>query len=109
MKNKLVKYFALSFTILASMTLFNSCFNQKNSNNNNSDFSEGTSNMPNISYTDISYNTPESDVVYEDTGNYLFKNNKSDYSIVIPEQAMEKELLAKDELVDFFKRSTGHL
>ena len=46
--------------------------------------------------------------VLEQTGEYIFKDNSSDYVIVIPENAEEKEILAKDELINYFKKATGY-
>ena len=37
----------------------------------------------------------------------LFADGKSDYTIVLPESAAVKEIMAGDELITFFKRSTG--
>ncbi len=41
------------------------------------------------------------------TGKKILQNGQSEYKIVIPENAARKEILAKDELVLFFKKATG--
>lgn len=42
------------------------------------------------------------------TGDFIFMNDESEYLIVIPENAQEKEILAKDELIDYFAKATGY-
>lgn len=43
----------------------------------------------------------------EETGRYILKDGITEYKIVISEQAGEKVMLAKNELVEFFKKATG--
>lgn len=42
-----------------------------------------------------------------ETGEYIYKDGVSDYVIVIPEDSLEKERLARDELIYYFKKATG--
>ena len=55
-------------------------------------------------------NPPGGEIIPEipQTGNFIYNNNESEYVIVVPENAQEKELLARDELIDYFSRATGY-
>ena len=98
-------------TIIVSMSMSSCKVNNtsESSNINNSNVSESTTPSEDVSIdNNISFDSPELDVEYKETGTYIFKDGVCDYSIVIPEHAGQKEIQAKDELVDFFKKSTGH-
>ena len=97
-------------TIIVSLSMSSCKVNNPSESNNieKPSISDSTGNSESVSDNRVSFDSPEMDVVYKETGLYLFKDGTSDYSIVIPEHAGEKEIQAKDELVDFFKKSTGH-
>lgn len=44
---------------------------------------------------------------FEGTGNYIFKDGKTNYKIVIPENSTEKERLAATELTGILSEATG--
>lgn len=102
MNQKLTHLFAI---MTATMTLC-ACDHQTNHSDS---LTTSESNCTTIEENqEITYHDPDANLpVYAMTGEYIVENGKSEYIVVIPEQAKEKETFAKDELVDFFAKATG--
>ena len=89
---KFNRFFLLVVLMLLSSALF-ACNDNSKTNNGEDDPS-----------TDVEEETN----VLDQTGEFIFNNNESEYTIVIPENAMEKEILAKDELIEFSKELSSY-
>lgn len=55
----------------------------------------------------ISESVSAGESVFPGTGNYIFKNGKTEYKVVIPQNSTEKEKYASAELVSLMQESTG--
>lgn len=85
----------ISLIMCAVMLFAFAACNNCNGCNNNDDSSSDSS--------DSGWTKPK----FDGTGNYIFKNGKTNYKIVIPENSTEKERLAATELTGILSEATG--
>ena len=106
MKNKMIKYM---FAVVAMSTAFCACDTPQGSSDSSTDLVvDSSSSGTDIDVNNNVYENPDRNLpTYEETGNYIIENGITNYKVVIPENALTKEVLAKDELVQFIAKSTG--